>query len=145
LSVPERLCLRVVKEAPYAWCTDACYHPWSRIVYVLEIASRLDAEAHEVCHAHQHERVLEAGLGLPGGGPDVPGGDISVWPRVPEGLAFRAAWPSTASGQPDDPQHIEDFAEVCRAWMVPETGGTKIGDLVEYPSLLAFLREWLPK
>ena len=86
--------------------------------------------AHEICHAHQHRMVIEAGLGdttvrlLP---PQL------LWHETPEGEAFFEAtgWRREGdgfSGAEDEPEGYqvprwnpsfpahEDFAEVCAYW-----------------------------
>lgn len=89
--------------------------------------------AHEMCHAHQYNTVLESGLSL---------GDAGVpeqWLQTEEGLAFLAAGGHTTppGGVPEGVYHA--FATVCEAWYLrPEALGQ------EDPAMFAFAQEWLP-
>ncbi len=87
--------------------------------------------AHEICHAHQHQMIIEAGLGDPALRPPAP---QLLWDETPEGRAFFEAtgWKregpeqySRAQDEPEgwkipdwNPTHpaVEDFAEVCAFW-----------------------------
>ena len=108
--------------------------------------------AHEICHAHQHRMVIEAGLGdttvrLPA--------PQTLWPETPEGEAFFEATGWRREGDafvgaedepegyqvprwnPDFPAH-EDFAEVCARWYMDREGLR-----TSAPRRFAFAEEWL--
>lgn len=150
VPVPDGLCLHRVPSSPVQNCPNACYVAWTRTIWLIRgspVGGLLNAEAHEVCHAHQHQVVLAAGRGLPNGGLGIPGGDVSVWPALPEGIAFAAAFdefkrvaPSAASSY-TDPTHIEDFAELCAHWIAPQP---YFQDATIGPMMLFFER-WLPR
>ena len=82
---------------------------------------------HEVCHAHQHRMVLDAGL--PQGG----------WEETPEGEAFLAA--GGRSNLPSNPSvnPFEDFANICATWYL------RRDYLQQYdPAMYEFAEQWLP-
>lgn len=88
--------------------------------------------AHEMCHAHQYNTVLESGLSL--GDAEFP----DRWLETEEGLAFLAAGGRTTlpSVVPGGSYHA--FATVCEAWYLqPEVLSQ------EDPAMFAFAQEWL--
>ena len=109
--------------------------------------------AHEVCHAHQHKMIIDAGLSDPG--LQQPSAQ-HLFELTPEGAAFFAAagWQRDgpeqySGGAVDEPEgwkvpdwafHFphEDFAEVCALWYVDR-------DLLRTtaPLRYEFAQEWL--
>lgn len=90
--------------------------------------------AHEVCHAHQHRVVLDAGMEV---GPDL---DLaSQWYRTNQGQAF-----FIAGGQASLPGHAhidpyQDFANVCAFWYLRRPELQQLD-----PAMYRFASEWLP-
>jgi hypothetical protein len=103
------------------------FFPYSVMLFVV---------THEVCHAHQHRVVLDAGL------PDVIPGEPNFaisWLQTPEGVAFLAA--GGKSSLPSNPSlsPFEDFADICSAWYM-RRDYLRLND----PRMYEFARAWLP-
>ncbi len=123
-------------------------------VIVVKSLENLHTVAHEYCHAHQDWSNHRAGLL----------GDADAWLRIPEGLAFVAAWEADLpTGDPllrileirssrnGNRNRHEEGAEVCALWFTGEdqlyapllghTGRTYFRDRL--PHLHAWAEEWL--
>lgn len=114
-------CIRVpagthvlVTDTPQDLCGayTNCYHAPSRTIVVLPGQS-LKLWAHELCHAHQHQVILDE----QGREPSL---DMHEWLNTSEGLAYGAV--VDASGPNGWDAHfaplIEDFAEACGRYLV---------------------------
>jgi len=155
LDLPAAICLKIVDdldELPQS-CGDtrACYTSADRTVWKLtdEAEEELPNSplrsftadfvlAHELCHAHQHWQVIkEPGLGAQFG--------LSNWVETPEGRAFIQA---TAGLPPNfiplGGGVLENFANVCAAWLLP-TSGLQQQWVDAFPSVQRFVRAWLAK
>lgn len=91
--------------------------------------------AHEMCHAYQHEQVLESGWANPN--------DIRHWLDMPQGLAFQAVADAIfndlqARGIRSAGDRLEDFANVCALWFIDNRTARSI------PTVREFGDEWLP-
>ena len=109
--------------------------------------AELGFQGHEICHGHQVGQILDAGLYKPGGNPTGP------WLGTPQGRAFLLAvdlvladasstgrtLPWSELGE----RAVEDFANICGKWAVGTGGGQDW--LSNWPPLLRFAQEWLPK
>jgi hypothetical protein len=93
----------------------------------------LGALDHEVCHAHQHWQILSAGSEMRAG--------LDAWLSTEQGKAFVQAVNQT-QGLRFSGESIEDFANVCYWWYLPEVAPV---NLQSFPSLLRFAEAWLPK
>ena len=155
LELPAAICLKLVDrlDALPQSCGDAraCYTPPDRTVWKLTNAAEeqlpnsplrsFTAEfvlAHELCHAHQHWQVIKE----PALGPEF---GLASWVGTPEGRAFAQA----TQGLP--PNFIplgggilENFANVCAAWLLP-TSGLQQQWVDAFPNVQRFARAWLPK
>lgn len=101
---------------------------WTSYEEIVELVT------HEICHAHQHRVVLDAGLEV---GPDL---DLaSQWYRTEQAQAF-----FRAGGQASLPGHAhidpyQDFANVCAFWYLRRA---ELGQVD--PAMYSFASEWLP-
>jgi hypothetical protein len=138
LPTPQGLCLVTDGSLSCPSGAAACYYPAVRIAVLVFDGSRtaeLHAITHEVCHAHQHYVVLQAGL------PQWP--LEPSWRQTPQGAAFpdpgSEPWPTGWV----PPSLLEDMAETCVAWY--GTGFYERGILDRMPKHRRWAQEWLPR
>lgn len=118
MSVPAGTTI-LVTDNPEVLCNQRvnCYHAPSRTI-VMVPGQSLKTLAHEGCHAHQHQTVLEE-LGRE------PRADLTDWYKTSEAAAYAAV--VEASPRPDDwklsaDNLLEDFAEACGRFMAQDPG-----------------------
>ena len=165
LSVPEGLCLIRFSDPsetpPYLREAGASYEAVSREVWYLfgsPVGGELNALAHEVCHAHQHRAVLDAGLPVKSnrGWGDENSWGLS-WIQTQEGKDFiettgwhleNGTWIEQAepwsSGYANP---LEDAAELCATWYNPGNAKGNLGGpayLSNYaPLRYQWAQQWL--
>ncbi len=102
----------------------------------------MSSVAHELCHGHQHQQVLESGWANPN--------DIQHWLDLPEGRAYTAAtgwrlegstWTKTGRGIYGQTTPIEDYAVACAVWYL--SGPDELKRL--YLESTSFAAQWLPR
>lgn len=115
----------IVTDQPETYCRQRvnCYLPSQRAIVVVPDQS-IKLWAHEACHAHQHQTVLDAGL--------TASDDLHEWYGTAEATAYRAvaeAAPVPAEWNLSAPTLLEDFAEACgrylTGWQDREPGRDK--------------------
>ena len=109
IKVPEGISI-VVTDEPEALCGQYvnCYHAPTRTIVVLPGQSA-KLLAHELCHAHQHQTILdETGI--------EPSLDLREWYGTSEAgayMAVREAAPVPTEWRLSADTALEDFAEGC--------------------------------
>lgn len=163
LSVPDGLCLLRVEhedDLPAELnCSFGCYHPNQRVAVCVSVCAppvggETAAITHEVCHAHQHQNILDHLMRelAPQEAFDV------SWLQTPPGVNFLelGTW-EQADGEwvelPEEgwsgyPRPHEDAANVCAVWFSRplDEGGTGGPEYLRdfAPIRYEWAQAWLP-
>jgi hypothetical protein len=139
LPTPPGVCLIRGSDPSGCGGTGACYfHATRTVLFLFNPGRNTDFATltHEVCHAHQHFLVLQAGL------PERP--FDQNWYQTAQGKSFLAAdlEPWLSGWVPPNP--LEDMADTCALWYIATHEQLAILN-VFMPKRLHWAQEWLPK